>query len=174
MAWFLTEYLSSTQKSGYREKVNVRVGMVAVNTSGETETQSDMSGKTWCYGCLCLGLTKQRDFISHLNTWKHSPWLTSCHQGIVFFCALSKCAHPSKSEGPDHILCQGLHLYTSHLEVTINFCVVRPIFVTLDLNKKWGTTLHPRKIKPWRYVTARTTLHHTFRKWPQTHVTCHS
>lgn len=62
MAWFLAEYLSSAQKSGYREKVNVRERMVAVNISGETETQRDMSGKTWCYGCLCSGLNQTEGF----------------------------------------------------------------------------------------------------------------
>lgn len=41
-AGFKTKYLSSAQKFGYREKVNMREGREAVNISGESKTQGGM------------------------------------------------------------------------------------------------------------------------------------
>lgn len=107
-------------------------------------------------------LTRQRDLVLYRNTHKHSLLHTPCYQETVFCQALSKCAHPSQSEGPDDVLRKGLHLYTSHFEVPINFCVIRPVLVTLDLNTKWKHTLYQMKMKAWGYVTACTALHHIY------------
>lgn len=107
-------------------------------------------------------LTRQRELVLYSNMHKHSLLHSPCYQGTVFCQAPSKCAHPSQSEGPDDVLRKGLHLYTSHFEVTINFCVVRPVLVALDLNTKWECILHQRKIKAWGYVTACTAWHHIY------------
>lgn len=44
-----------------------------------------------------------------------------------------------QSECPNYIFSKWFHFYTGYFEVTINFSIIRPIFIAFNLNDKKNT-----------------------------------